>query len=310
VSTTLSIVIAAVTLANIAAAMWLLWWTSKRRGEATGPGETTGHVWDEDLCEYNNPLPRWWLWLFVITAVFGLAYFVLYPGLGTFGNTKGWSQLEQYRQQSAQAEAVLAKTFAPFAAKSVQQLETDPGALRVGRNLFLNNCATCHGSDGRGALGFPNLADGEWLWGGDPDAVLSSIQNGRAGVMMPWQQVLGAQGTEDMLAYVLGLAGRPIPSGTAAQGKAKFDQLCFACHGADARGNPQLGAPNLTDNVWLHGGSVAAVRDSIAKGRSGQMPAHLERLGETRTRLLAAYVLSLNAVQPSPPMQASTTTPK
>ncbi len=307
-SSTVSVLIAAVTLANIAAALWLLWWTSKRRGEASGPGETTGHVWDGDLQEYNNPLPRWWLWLFVITAVFGLAYLALYPGLGTFGNTKGWSQIEQYEQQSAQAEAVLAKTFAPFAVQSVAQLERDPGALRVGRNLFLNNCATCHGSDGRGAPGFPNLADSDWLWGGDPDTVLASIQNGRAGMMMPWREVLGGQGTEDMLAYVLSLTDRPISSGTASYGKEKFGQLCFACHGADGRGNPQLGAPNLTDNTWLHGGSIAAVRDSIAKGRNGQMPAHLERLGETRTKLLAAYVLSLSASQAGPPLQASAAT--
>jgi cytochrome c oxidase cbb3-type subunit III len=305
VSASMSILIAVVTLANIAAAMWLLWWTSKRRGEQAGPGETTGHVWDEDLREYNNPLPRWWLGLFVITTVFGLAYLALYPGLGSFGNARGWSQVEQYRQQSAQAEAVLARTFEPFAAKSIGELEQDPGALRVGRNLFLNNCATCHGSDGRGAPGFPNLADGDWLWGGDADSVLTSIQNGRAGVMMPWREVLGAQGIEDMLAYVLSLSNRPILSGTALQGKEKFGQLCFACHGADARGNPQLGAPNLTDNIWVHGGSVAAVRDSIEKGRTGQMPAHLERLGETRTKLLAAYVLSLSGAESVPPLQAA-----
>jgi cytochrome c oxidase cbb3-type subunit III len=304
VSASTSILIAVVTLANIAAAMWLLWWTSKRRGEQAGPGETTGHVWDEDLREYNNPLPRWWLGLFVITTIFGLAYLALYPGLGSFGNAMRWSQIEQYREQTAQAEAVLAKTFSPFAAKSVVQLEQDPAALRVGRNLFLNNCATCHGSDGRGAPGFPNLADRDWLWGGDPDSVLASIQDGRAGVMMPWREVLGAQGVEDMLAYVLSLSNRPIPSGTALHGKQKFGQLCFACHGADARGNPQLGAPNLTDNTWLHGGSVAAVRDSIEKGRVGQMPAQLERLGETRTKLLAAYVLSLSSAESAPPLAA------
>ena len=294
-SATTSLLIAAVTLVNIAAAMWLLWWTSKRRGEQAGPGETTGHVWDGDLREYNNPLPRWWLWLFVITVVFGIGYLVLYPGLGSFGNTKGWSQIEQYREQSAQAEAVLAKTFAPFTAQSVEQLAHDSAALPVGRNLFLNNCATCHGSDGRGAPGFPNLADHDWLWGGEPQTVLASIRDGRSGVMMPWREVLGAQGVEDMLAYVLSLTNRPISSGDAARGRVKFDQLCFACHGTDARGNPQLGAPNLTDDIWLHGGSIAAVRDTIEKGRLGQMPAHLERLGETRTKLVAAYVTSLSA---------------
>jgi cytochrome c oxidase cbb3-type subunit 3 len=308
-SRTMSILIAVVTLANIAAALWLLWWTSKRRGESSAAAETTGHVWDGDLREYNNPLPRWWLWLFIITVIFGLAYLVLYPGLGMFGNTRGWSQIEQYRQQSAQAEAVLARTFAPFEAKSVAQLADDEAALRVGRNLFLNNCATCHGSDGRGAPGFPNLADRDWLWGGDPDAVLESIRNGRTGMMAPWREVLGGQGVEDMLAYVLTFSGRSITTGDARRGRDKFAQMCFACHGADGGGNPQMGAPNLTDGIWLHGGSIAAVRESIELGRQGQMPAHLERLGETRTRLLAAYVLSLNAAEENP-LQAASAAPQ
>lgn len=303
-STTTSLFIAIVTLANIAGLVWLLWWTRKRRDEAP-VGETTGHVWDDDLREYNNPLPRWWLGLFLITVVFGLVYLVLFPGLGNFGNVRGWSQIEQYERQSEQAESVLARTFAPFEQRSVQELMSDPEALRIGRNLFLNNCATCHGSDGRGAPGFPNLADNDWLWGGDPEMVLASIRDGRAGVMMPWGQVLGAQGVEDVLAYVLSLSGRRISSGNAAVGERKFAELCVACHGPDARGNPQLGAPNLTDSTWLYGGSIAAVRDSIEKGRQGQMPAHLDRLGETRTRLLAAYVLSLGEADRPESLQAS-----
>ncbi|HKZ74266.1 MAG TPA: cytochrome-c oxidase, cbb3-type subunit III [Steroidobacteraceae bacterium] len=286
--------IAAVTLANIAGALWLLWWTRRRRGEAA-QAETTGHVWDGDLREYNNPLPRWWLWLYIATVAFALVYLVLYPGLGVFAGTKGWSQTRQYEEQKAQAERVLARTFAPFEKQTVSQLEEDADALRIGRNLFVNNCATCHGSDGRGAPGFPNLADGDWLWGGSAEAVLESIGTGRIGVMAPWGEVVGAQGVEDLLTYVMSLSGRRLTAGDAARGREKFTMLCAACHGSDGRGNAALGAPNLADTTWLHGGSLVAIRNTITNGRQGEMPAHLERLGETRVKILAAYVRSLGA---------------
>ena len=278
-----SAVITFPTLLNIAAVVWLLWWTSRRRSDDT-QAETTGHVWDEDLREYNNPLPRWWLGLFVLTVVFGLVYLVVY---------KNWSEASQYEAQSRQAEAVLARTFAPYEKVSVDALEHDAAALRVGKNLFLNNCAGCHGSDARGAPGFPNLTDKDWLWGGAPDTVLASIRDGRAGVMPAWKPVLGDDGVEDMLTYVMSLSGRKLPAGNAAAGKQKFAEICAACHGADGKGNPLLGAPNLTDTMWLHGGALKTIRETIAYGRQGQMPAHLERLGEVRTKLLAAYVLSL-----------------
>jgi cytochrome c oxidase cbb3-type subunit 3 len=281
------------TFANIVGVLWLLWWTRKHRGESGATTETTGHVWDGDLTEYNKPLPRWWLGLFLLTVAFSLAYLVLYPGLGSFAGTRGWSQESQLRQESQVAEARLARTFAPFEGKELDALRADPAAVRIGRNLFLNNCATCHGSDGRGAPGFPNLADSDWLWGGSADRVLESIRDGREGVMMPWRPMLGDQGVEDMLAYVSSLSGRTLPAGDARAGGKKFLQLCSACHGADGKGNAVVGAPNLTDQTWLHGGSVAAIRESISGGRHGQMPAHLDRLGETRTRLLAAYVLGL-----------------
>jgi cytochrome c oxidase cbb3-type subunit 3 len=281
------------TLLNIAAALLLLWWTSRRRGDESKPTETTGHVWDGDLTEYNKPLPRWWLVLFVLTVVFGLGYLVVYPGLGNFLGVKKWTQVEQYEAQSRAAEAVLARTFAPYEKQDVPALETDTSALRVGRNLFLNNCAGCHGSDAGGAPGFPNLRDKDWLWGGAPDTVLATIRDGRAGVMPGWLPVLGDEGVENVLTYVMSLSGRTLPAGNATAGKQKFGEICSACHGADGRGNPLLGAPNLTDNVWLHGGALATIRATIANGRQGQMPAHLDRLGETRTKLLAAYVLSL-----------------
>lgn len=294
-----SIFIIALTLANIAGAMWLLWWTRRSPGEASSTDHSTGHVWDEDLRELNNPLPRWWLWLFIITVIFGLVYLVLYPGLGTYRGTLHWSSSAEHAEQSKANAARIETALAPFSARSVSELSTDAAALNVGRNLFLNNCAACHGSDGGGAPGFPNLTDKDWLWGGDPDTILATISNGRTGVMPPWGEVLGPRGVEDVLSYVLGLSGRKLEAGDAQAGGRKFAEICAACHGADAHGNPALGAPNLTDGIWLHGGSLAAVRETIQKGRTGIMPAQAARLGETRVKLLAAYVLSLGRQDPS-----------
>jgi cytochrome c oxidase cbb3-type subunit 3 len=290
-----SIFIIVLTLANIAGCIWLLWWTRRSPGEASTTDHTTGHVWDEDLHELNNPLPRWWLWLFVITVVFGLVYFALYPGLGTFKGTLNWSSRAEHEAQSKSNAARIEQALAPYSARNVLELGNDPAALNVGRNLFLNNCAACHGSDGGGAPGFPNLTDKDWLWGGDADTVLATIGNGRSGVMPPWGEALGSRGVEDVLSYVLSLSGRKLEAGDVRAGARKFAEMCAACHGPDAHGNPALGAPNLTDGIWLHGGSLAAVRDTIEKGRNGTMPAHAVRLGETRVKLLAAYVLSLGA---------------
>jgi cytochrome c oxidase cbb3-type subunit 3 len=303
-----SLMVALVTLLNIGGALWLLWWTRTRRAGDGQPGDnTTGHVWDSDLREYNNPLPRWWLWLFILSIVFGLVYLALYPGLGNFAGAKHWSEIKQYQDQSRQADAVLAMTFAPFGHASVTALAHDDAALRIGRNLFLNNCGACHGSDARGAPGFPNLTDHDWLWGGDPDTVLATIRNGRTGVMPAWRPVLGDAGVENVLAYVMSLSGRSLPAGDVGEGKRKFAEICAACHGADGKGNRQIGAPNLTDSIWLYGGSVATVRESIANGRQEQMPAHLARLGEVRTKLLAAYVLSLGGAELPIEHQASKT---
>jgi len=288
-----SLFIIVLTTANIAGCLWLLWWTRRSPGEGATTDHTTGHVWDEDLKELNNPLPRWWLWLFIITVVFSVAYLVLYPGMGTFKGTLNWTSRAEHDTEARLNAARIEKTLAPFAARNAAELTSDPAALNIGRNLFLNNCATCHGSDGGGAPGFPNLGDRDWLWGGDADTVVASISQGRNGIMPPWGEALGARGVEDMLSYVMGLSGRKLEAGDPRAGKAKYAELCVACHGVDGRGNAALGAPNLTDGVWLHGGSLAAVRDSIEKGRMGAMPAHAERLGETRVKLLAAYVLSL-----------------
>jgi cytochrome c oxidase cbb3-type subunit III len=291
---TVAIIISIVVLLNIAALMVLLFGLRRRAGEQSATTETTGHVWDEDLRELNNPLPRWWLWLFVITTVFGLGYLVIYPGLGNYRGTSGWTSQGQLAEQTASSEALLQKTFQPFESRNALELSSNPDALRVGRNLFVNNCAACHGSDARGAPGFPNLTDHDWLWGGTPEAIEQSIAQGRTSAMPPWKQALGGDsGVEDVLRYVMSLSGRELPAGDLNSGKAKFAAICTACHGPDAHGNQALGAPNLTDQIWLNGGAVATVRESIAYGRHAEMPAHLGRLGPTRVKLLTAYVISL-----------------
>jgi cytochrome c oxidase cbb3-type subunit 3 len=266
----------------------------RQRGETTTATQTTGHVWDEDLRELNNPLPRWWLWLFIITVAFGGVYLALYPGLGSFEGTLKWTARSEHAAQSLANARRIEASLAPYAQRSVTELASDNGALGIGRNLFLNNCAACHGSDGGGAPGFPNLTDGDWLWGSDGDTIVASISDGRTGMMPPWGDALGARGVEDVLHHVFSLQGRKLPTGDARAGSVKYGELCAACHGVDGRGNPAMGAPNLTDGVWLHGGAIATVRETIEKGRTGAMPAHAERLGPTRVKLLAAYVMSLS----------------
>jgi cytochrome c oxidase cbb3-type subunit III len=298
------ILVTVVSLANIVGLVLLLASLRRRHGETAGTGETTGHVWDEDLRELNNPLPRWWLWLFILTVVFGIGYLLVYPGLGNYVGTAGWSSQKQYQEQTVAAEAVLARTLAPFERQDVEALARNPDALRIGRNLFMNNCAACHGSDARGAPGFPNLTDKDWLFGGTPEAIVQTISFGRTSVMPAWRDILGGDaGVEDALAYVLSLSGRQGTSGNVENGRARFAATCVACHGADGRGNQVVGAPNLTDPVWLNGGALATVRETIAKGRQAQMPPQLERLGETRVKLLAAYVVSLGGADLGEPAQ-------
>jgi cytochrome c oxidase cbb3-type subunit III len=292
--------VAIVVLANILGGLWLIWWTS--RGAAKTPAQQTTHVWDDDLTEYNNPLPRWWLWLFVLSIAFGLVYLLLYPGLGNFRGIRHWTEVSQYQREDAAARRLFEQRFATFKGKSLLELSHYPAAMSTARNLFALNCSTCHGSDARGAKGFPNLTDQDWLWGGSEQSVYETIAHGRDGMMPAWGPVLGHDGVEQVMAYVLTLSGRhsnEVPSSPerVSAGKEKFATLCAACHGADGKGNSTLGAPNLSDNIWLDGGSVKDIRETISNGRANHMPAHLERLGETEVRLLAAYVLSLS--QPS-----------
>ena len=264
--------------------------TTRQTGGTT---ETTGHVWDGDLREYNNPLPRWWLNMFYITLIWGVVYLLLYPGVGTHPMMLGWSSAKQYEEQMAAADEQYGPLFERFVSEDIAVVAQDPEALKMGRRLFLNYCAGCHGSDAGGFPGFPNLRDGDWIHGGSPEAIKTSIMQGRNGVMPPWKAVVGEEGARQLTQYVLSLNGRDVDEAQAQAGKALFATNCVACHGADGTGNQDLGGPNLTNNIWLYGGSPKAIEETIANGRNGQMPAHADFLGEAKSHLLAAYVYSL-----------------
>jgi cytochrome c oxidase cbb3-type subunit 3 len=285
-----------ITVVSILACALLLLMQSSHK---TSPNETSGHVWDEDLKEYNNPLPRWWMWMFYITIVFGLGYLVLYPGLGSWKGTLGWTQVGQLEQENADAQKAYGPLYERYAAQDVAALAKNPEALAIGQKLFLNSCAQCHAADGGGSRGFPNLSDADWLYGGSAEAVKASITEGRNGVMPPMGPVLGDQGVKDVADYVRTLSGGAADSIRAARGKEKFAQICAACHGAEGKGNPALGAPNLTDKVWLHG-SGEAIDQTIANGRNSHMPAHKDLLSPAKIHLLTAYVLSLSGSSGAP----------
>lgn len=284
-----SIYISAITLIGIAACMLLLWRTGKGRVHGSG-NESTGHVWDVDLREMNNPLPRWWVWMFVISVVFSLAYLVLYPGLGSFAGQLAWSSSGQYEDEVAKAQAAEAPLYAKFSAMTPEQLSRDPQAKQIGERLFMNNCAQCHGSDARGSKGFPNLTDGDWLYGGTTDKIKETITLGRIGQMPP---MAAAVGTEDdvknVANYVLSLSGSPHDSLRAALGKPKFS-TCAACHGAHGAGTQALGAPNLSDNIWLHGYGENAILAMVNQGKVNQMPAQAGKLTEAQIHVLTGYV--------------------
>ena len=291
-STGLSIYISVIVLLNIFGCVWLILWTSKKRAGEASAGEVTGHEWD-GLQEYNNPLPRWWLYLFYITIVFALVYLVLYPGLGKWQGILGWNQVKQWQEEVQQAESKYGPIFAQYSDKPIPALLEEPQALAMGKRIFLNYCAVCHGSDARGAPGFPNLTDDEWLWGGTPERIEETITIGRQGTMPAWGPTLGEEGVEAVAHYVLSLSGRKHDAALARKGEEKFKTLCVACHGVDGKGNPMLGAPDLTNNSWLYGGSLGAIKKTIAEGRKGHMPAHGDFLGKDKVHLVAAYVYSL-----------------
>lgn len=262
-----------------------------RKGEKP---QSHGHVWDEDLQELNNPLPRWWLNLFYITLVFGIGYLALYPGLGTFGGILGWTEKGQYEKEMAAADKEFNPLYDRYLKVDIQALATNHEALETGDRLFMTYCTNCHGSDARGGPGFPDLTDNDWLYGGAPQNIETSILNGRSGMMPAWGAVLGPQGVNNAAEYVLSLSGRSTDPAAAAAGKVTFHQICAACHGPDGKGNQVIGAPNLTDSIWLYGGSKQTIVQTITNGRQGHMPAHAKFLGAAKVHLLAAYVYSLS----------------
>ena len=294
-----SIYIIVLTLLTVGGSAWLLAQTAKKP-EDVNKENTTGHVWDSDLAEYNNPLPRWWLWLFIGTIIFSIGYLVLYPGFGSVAGTLGWSSEGQLRAEQQKFDEIARQTYAKFSPLSIAELAKNPEAVNLGRNIFANNCATCHGTDARGAIGFPSLADNSWQWGGEPEQIYATIVNGRIAAMPSWSAVLGVEGTPQVVAYVRSIAGLTHNAAHAQAGKTRYEQICVACHGVDGKGNPALGSPDLTDPAWLYGSSEAQITESLTKGRNGQMPAHGPLIGEDAVKIVSGYVYSLRDQNANP----------
>lgn len=296
--------IALLTIVSIIGCAVLLWSQSKVKVQSEkglSKVGTTGYVWDEDLTELNTPMPRWWMWLFYLTLIFGVAYVVLYPGLGGYAGKLGWSSDNAYETELKKAAAQYDPIFQAYSKQDIQTVAADPQAQKIGERLFLNNCAQCHGSDARGSKGFPNLTDQKWLYGGSPETIETTILHGRHGQMPPMAAALGSdQDVKNVAHYVLSLSGSSHNPIKAAFGKPKFTAVCAACHGVKGTGNQLLGAPNLTDKNWLYGGSVETIMETISKGRANSMPAFKDFLGEDKVHVLAAYVWGLsNSKTPS-----------
>lgn len=292
-------IVAVVTLLGVLACGVFLWVQASKKLKVSLDENTnsTGHVWDEDLKELNNPMPRWWMGLFYITVVFSLGYLIYYPGLAAFEGSSQWTSTGQYKAERAKIEATAAPLYARFSALSMEEVARHPDAMSMGQRLFLNNCAQCHGSDAQGSKGFPNLTDSDWLHGGDPETIRVSIVEGRKGQMPSMQAAVG--GTQEARAvaqYVLSLSGRSNNSVLAQLGRETYKNVCAACHGVDGKGNPALGVPNLSDRTWLYGGTEKAIVETIRNGRNGNMPAHGTLLTAEQIRVLASYVWQLSNV--------------
>jgi cytochrome c oxidase cbb3-type subunit 3 len=282
-----------IVVVNIVGNAWLLMAMRRIPRDAVGEGESLGHEFD-GIEELNHPLPRWWLWVFVVSIVWGVIYLALYPGLGRFGGVLDWTSIKQWEEQVAKAEALYGPIFAAYYQRPIPDLLSDQRAVTIGARLFANRCSPCHGSDARGGTGFPNLTDGDWLHGGTPEIITTTILNGRNAMMPAWGAVIGEDGVSGAANYVLSLSGRDHDPELAKQGATIFQTICQACHGLDGKGKQEVGSANLTDNTWLHGGSVEAIRETIRNGRINQMPAHKDPLGEEKVHLLALYVYSLS----------------
>jgi cytochrome c oxidase cbb3-type subunit 3 len=290
-----SIFIAIVTIVGIIWCLWLLMSQRKTKvpTDSSGNVTDTGHVWDDDLRELNNPLPRWWMWMFIISCIFGAIYLVLYPGLGAYQGILGYSTQAEHDQSVQTANKDLQPVYAKYMQMSIEQVAADPKANEMGQRLFLNYCAQCHGSDAGGSKGFPNLHDKDYLYGGEPELIRTSIVQGRAGVMPAFGHLSSVQISE-VVAYVRSLSNLPANDLRVAQGEVVYKSNCAACHGPDGRGNIILGAPNLTDRVWLYGSSEKAITETVQKGRNGVMPGHEAILTPEKIQILTAYVWGLS----------------
>jgi cytochrome c oxidase cbb3-type subunit III len=278
----------------------------KAKLDKDGNVDTTHHVWDEDLQEFEQPMPRWWVSLFYITVFFGLGYLVFFPGLGTqFKGIGGWTSKGQFKAEVDSANAKFGPMFDAFLKRDLVEVAADPKAHQIGERIFLNTCAPCHQSDARGARGFPNLTDEEWIWGGAPDRIEETITNGREGLMPPMAEAVGSPDDQtDVANYVLSLSNSKHDSARAARGQAKFSTICAACHGPEGKGNQQIGAPDISNQIWTYGGGLANIMDAIQHGHHGVMPAHKDVLSPAQIHLVAAYVYSLS--HPGSPAQSQT----
>ena len=293
-----SVFVTGVTIVSIVACLLLLWFSGKAKAMTTSDN-TTGHVWDGDLREMNNPLPRWWAWLFVITIVFALGYLWLYPGLGPYAGKFAWSSTGQHQSEVDKGNADVAPLYAKYAAMKPEDVAKDAKAMAIGERLFMNTCAQCHGSDARGNKGIPNLTDNDWLGGGTPDVIKNNITKGRIGMMPPMAAAVGtADDVKNVANYVLSLSGSPHDSLRASLGKPKF-VVCAACHGPDGKGVQAIGSANLTDDIWLHGYGEAAIIAMVNNGKTNQMPAQGDKFTPEQIHVLASYVWGLSNKGPA-----------
>ncbi|WP_047550392.1 cytochrome-c oxidase, cbb3-type subunit III [Methylotenera sp. G11] len=288
------IFITVISVGGVIGCALLLWLTSKIKATSPNGDNTNGHVWDENLREMNNPLPRWWVWMFIITIAFSLFYFAAYPAIGTYAGKLGWTQVNQYEQEMEAANKTIAPLYAKFAAMPIDQLAANPEAKAIGERIFMNNCAQCHGSDAHGSRGFPNLTDKDWIHGGSPEKIAETLTNGRVGMMPPMAAAVGSEDdVKNVANYVLSLSNSSHDATRAAAGKEKF-AVCAACHGADGTGNQAIGAPNLADNIWLHGAGEEAIIKRINEGKVNQMPAQGAKFSPEQIHVLTAYVWGLS----------------
>jgi cytochrome c oxidase cbb3-type subunit 3 len=279
------------TVVSLAGVLWIL--LANRTAGEQETDRTTGHAAD-GIEEYDNPLPYWWFLMFLITIIFGVGYLIAYPGLGNFQGLLGWTQIKQWQAEVDAADERFSGERFAYLAMPIEEVAAIPAAMKMGQRMFANNCASCHGADGKGSYGFPNLTDTDWLYGGEPDTIKTTLVQGRKAAMPAWGDILGDEGVRNVTAYTLSLSGRNVDSEHAAAGKTQYDMFCVACHMPNGQGNPLFGAPNLANGIWLYGGDSSQVAHSIRAGRNGEMPAFADLLSEDKIHIISAYVYSLS----------------